>query len=80
VTRLQYALTDTEVVLDHSSEQVIVNQAGKVLRKENLQTNFPRLTNHYVNLFSDVAEMFNSGQTNLPRAIALHQLLFEAMT
>lgn len=80
ITKLQYAFTDTQVILDHTNEQVTIKQGGKVLKKKNLQTNFPRLTNHYINLFNDVVNMFNSNNTNLSYAASLHHLLFEAIT
>lgn len=79
-TKLQYALTDTQVILDHTNEQVTIKQGAKVLRRKNLQTNFPRLTNHYINLFCDVLDMSNSNKTNLSYAASLHRLFFEAMT
>lgn len=79
ITQLYYALTDTRVILDHSNEQVIIKQGEKVLREEHLKTRFSRLTNHYMNLFSDIADMFNTNRTNLPYAVSLHRLLFEAM-
>ncbi len=79
-TQLQYALTDTQVILDHTNEHVTIKQGNKVLKKKNLQTNFSRLTNHYINLFRDVVDMFNTKNTNLSYAISLHRLLFKAMT
>ena len=79
ITQLQYALTDTQVILDHTNEQVTIKQSEKILKEEHLQTHFSRLTNHYINLFSDIVDMFNSDNTNLSYAVSLHQLLFEAM-
>lgn len=80
VTQLYYALTDTQVTLDHTNEKVIIKHGQKVIKDEHLQTHLPRLTNHYINLFRDVTDMFDSKNTNLSYAISIHQLLFEAMT
>lgn len=80
ITELFYALTNTRVILDHTNEQVIIKQGNNILKEQNLQTEFPRLTNHYTNLFKDIWNMFNAGNTNLSYAVPLHRLLFEAMT
>lgn len=79
ITQLYYAHTDTQVVLDHTNEQVTIKRGDEVLKEVHLQTHFSRLTNHYINLFSNVVDMLNSNETNLSYAISLHRLLFEAM-
>jgi D-galactose 1-dehydrogenase len=78
ITELYYALTNTRVTLNHSAERVVIEQEKTLVHQEELQTNYPRLTNHYINLFTDIVRQFHTGTTNVAYAEALHKLLFEA--
>lgn len=78
VTHLFYCASNTQVTLHHSDETVLVHRHGRLILEKNLQNNLPRLTNHYVNLFRDVAQRFHDNKRNLDYAVQIHRLLFAA--
>lgn len=77
-TRLYYGATNTEIILHHSKESIFVNRDGRRVLGRSFQGEYPRLTNHYANLFRDVAARFSRGEDNSEHAAALHRLLFAA--
>lgn len=78
VTQLFYCNSNTRVTLHHSNETVFVHQGDDLVLKKNLQNNLPRLTNHYISLFLDVALRFRENISNLDYAVSIHRLLFSA--
>lgn len=77
-TRLFYDDANAEVLLHHSGESVRIEQHGNILATTRLATAYPRLTNHYMGLFEDLAGRFRTGRDNLDYAAPLHRLLFAA--
>lgn len=78
VTQLFYCASNTRVTLHHSDETVFVHRSGRLILEKNLQNGLPRLTNHYINLFRDVAQRFRENKSNLDYAVSIHRLLFAA--
>jgi len=77
-TKLFYLSSNTQVILHHSDETVYIYRDGKLLKQKNLQNGLPRLTNHYINLFTDITDRLNEKRDNLDYATVLHKLLFAA--
>lgn len=78
ITRLVFAQTGREVLLDHSNERVDVMDAGELIQSVDLKTAFPRLVNHYEGVFADAYDSLCNKRSNLEFAVAIHQLLFSA--
>lgn len=78
ITQLFYGASNTHVTLHHSDETVLAQQNGRLILEKNLQNELPRLTNHYINLFQDVARRFYENRNNLDYAVPIHHLLFAA--
>ncbi|NOZ95720.1 MAG: Gfo/Idh/MocA family oxidoreductase [Acidobacteria bacterium] len=78
MTYLFYSRENVRVLLDHSNEQVTVFRGRERILAKNLRNQRPRLTNHYVNLFRDVRQLYIQNETNLAYASPLHRLLFRA--
>lgn len=75
-TRLNYE--GGEILLQHSDESVYQRQGDSYYCLANLANNNPRLTNHYISMFTAVAKAFNKKQSNLTQAAILHRLLLAA--
>ena len=78
VTRLYYSSSNTEVILNHSDESVLIIRGDEAILKKDLRNGLPRLTNHYVNLFRDIRNRFHEAKNNIGYAVPLHNLLFLA--
>lgn len=78
VTQLFYCASNTQVTLHHSDETVLVHRHGSLILEKNLQNGLPRLTNHYINLFRDVAQRFHENKSKIDFAVSIHRLLFAA--
>jgi hypothetical protein len=66
------------LILDHSEQQVIVSENGESRVVFNNDNGLPRLTNHYIGVFSDLARQMRSGKDNFAYCQQLHDLLYEA--
>lgn len=77
-TRLQYAHSDKEVLLDHSGERVDVFSAGELIQSVDLKTKYPRLVNHYSGVFADAYDRLCRKDSNINFATSIHHLLFAA--
>lgn len=77
-SRLYYGATNTEVLLHHSNEEILITQDGEDVLRKNFRGEFPRLTNHYMNLFRDIEQRLSRGEDNIEYAAELHRLLFAA--
>ncbi len=78
VTRLFYCASNIQVMLHHSDETVYIYQNGHLILEKNLQNGMPRLTNHYINIFQDIAQRFHENNSNLDYAVPIHRLYFSA--
>ena len=67
---------DVDVVLHHSNEEVLVRKGDNEERLFAVKTGLPRLTNHYVGVFRDLAARYPA-QDNLELATTLHRLVFD---
>ena len=77
-TQIFYADCYTEVMLDHSREQVLLIKDGQLEDTIRLANDNSRLVNHYSALFEDAYSRLACGKGNLDFAIPIHRLLFEA--
>ncbi len=77
-TRLSYAHTGKEILLDHSNERVDVISGGVLVHSIECQTTYPRLVNHYNGVFAEAYDRLIHNRSNLEFAIPIHQLLFSA--
>ena len=79
VTQLFYCQSNTQITLHHSDETVYIYQGGRLILTKNLQNGLPRLENHYISLFRDIAQRFMENRSNLDYAVQIHRLFFAAM-
>lgn len=77
-TRLHFD-SGAMVLLDHSHERTEVRHPNGDVDRRTFVTTYPRLTNHYVNLFRNVADKYRRAASNVQFALPLHRLLFEAL-
>ena len=76
------SLTSTEpsrsIVLDHSEQSVVRRENGdeKVLFR--CDNGKPRLTNHYIGVFRDLAEQVSRGKDNFDSCRKMHDILYTA--
>lgn len=78
VTALTFDFGKRSIVLDHSEEMVILRENGKdkiIFQEKN---GLPRLTNHYIGVFSDLARQMDTGEDNFEYGYQLHDLLYRA--
>jgi hypothetical protein len=65
-------------VLDHSTQQVIRYKEHRPEVAFSCTNGRPRLTNHYVGVFEDVAKQVTCGIDNFEYGEQLHRLLYQA--
>lgn len=77
-TTLGFADSDSRIVLDHSAQRVLVQEGAlkKVLFTG--RNKYPRLTNHYIGVFEDLANQIRSGMDNFEYAKKLHDFVYVA--
>lgn len=78
VTTLCFRGSDQRVVLDHSAQEVIMQSGGQDRVLFSCENDLPRLTNHYLGVFGDLARQLEEGKDNFEYARTLHQLLYQA--
>jgi len=77
VTRLFFD-NHTEVILNHSNQQIILKRGNGFLRIINgFSNDCPRLLNHYLGVFNDLSQHYLKRTDNLDHARWLHELLLE---
>ena len=77
ITRL--GCTDgREYVLDHTAQAVLLRESGEERVLFTCDNGLPRLTNHYIGVFADLARQLRAGQDNFSYCQRLHSLFFEA--
>jgi predicted dehydrogenase len=67
-----------KILLDHSREQVVIQDDRQQPEIISLCNGLPRLTNHYVGVFRDLEHAFARQEDNSALAAQLHALLFAA--
>ena len=72
------ANTDKKIILDHSAQQVILGEQKQDQLLFSCDNGLPRLTNHYIGVFRDLAQQMNAGNDNSVYCQELHQLLYQA--
>lgn len=78
-TRLFFALTQKEILLDHIHQQVwLIQNSGQRQLLADFSQSYPRLINHYIGVFTDFARHLQARSDNLDWACKLHQLLYAA--
>ncbi len=78
VTTLRYPDRSVEIVLDHTSQRVIRRDGRGESAIYVCENDLPRLTNHYIGVFSDLAVQIQSNRDNFSYAASLHDLLYDA--
>jgi D-galactose 1-dehydrogenase len=77
-TRLFIAQEGRQIVLDHSAQQVIIHGRDGEQQIFHCDNDRPRLTNHYVGVFADLARQIDLGADNFDYCKDLHKILFDA--
>lgn len=72
------AWDDRRIVMDHSAQTVTLQQGGQTKTLFSCENRLPRLTNHYVGVFADLARQMTAGLDNFDHCRRLHELLFAA--
>lgn len=75
-TVLYFGTTMTKIVLNHSDESVSIFTNNSQVIKKSFSNENPRLVNHYINLFKDLAYHFKRGSNNLEYSQQIHNLLY----
>lgn len=66
------------ILLDHSAQEVILREQQHDQLLFACDNGLPRLTNHYVGAFRDLAVQINTGKDNFSYCRQLHRLLYQA--
>lgn len=77
-TLLSIAGVDRQIVLDHSEQTVAIRENGSDTVIFSCDNDRPRLTNHYIGVFRDLANQIGSQSDNFDYCTALHKILFDA--
>jgi D-galactose 1-dehydrogenase len=77
-TRIRFAGDDGRYLLEHSAQEVIREQDGRSEVLFRCENGLPRLTNHYVGVFDDLARQLEQGGDNFSYCDVLHRLLYAA--
>jgi D-galactose 1-dehydrogenase len=80
ITTLFYDRDASVVTLDHSAQTVALSTRGSSTLLYDGSNELPRLTNHYVGVFTDLREQHARGQDNLDVATSIHRLFYDAVT
>ena len=78
LTTLGFDDGDRKIILDHSAQQVILREQQHDQLLFSCDNGLPRLTNHYVGAFRDLAVQINAGKDNFSYCRKLHRLLYQA--
>jgi D-galactose 1-dehydrogenase len=78
MTSLLSAEPATGVVLDHSEQCVLLRKGGAAQVLFSCENGKPRLTNHYVGVFRDVAGQMAEGRDNFELCRMMHDHLYAA--
>ena len=78
MTRLLVAGKNMQIILDHSAQSVVVRDQGGDKLIFTCNNDRPRLTNHYIGVFQELARQIDSGIDNFSYCKALHEILFDA--
>lgn len=79
-TTLGIAGGSRKLVLDHSEQTVGLVSDGQEEILFACDNDLPRLTNHYIGVFADLARQIQSGKDNLDYCRKLHDFLYRAET
>ena len=77
-TTLYFSSSDKRIILDHSSQHVLLREQEQDRLLFSCNNGLPRLTNHYVGAFRDLASQMNAGKDNFSYCQNLHRLLYQA--
>ena len=78
LTTLGFDCSDRKLVLDHSAQEVMLRDQGQDQVLFSCDNGLPRLTNHYVGAFRDLASQMNAGTDNFGYCQKLHRFLYQA--
>jgi len=78
LTTLGFGSANVEIILDHSAQQVILREQEQDRVLFLSDNGLPRLTNHYVGTFRDLASQMKAGADNFNYCRKLHELLYQA--
>jgi len=67
---------DRKILLDHSAQRVVLHDQGQDQLLYSCDNMLPRLTNHYVEAFKDLAAQMQAGKDNFSYGKKLHQFLY----
>jgi D-galactose 1-dehydrogenase len=78
MTTLGFRGSERKIVLNHSTQQVVVTSPAVQQGVFVCQNGLPRLTNHYIGVFLDLERQLAAGKDNFDHCRSLHVLLYEA--
>ena len=78
MTTLGFGSGGKKIILDHSAQQVILHGQEQDQLLYACDNGLPRLTNHYVGAFKDLALQMSAGKDNFSYCRKLHRLLYRA--
>lgn len=78
LTTLGFDSDDRKIILDHSAQQVILREQEQDQLLFSCDNGLPRLTNHYVGAFRNLALQMQAGTDNFSYCQKLHRLLYQA--
>lgn len=74
VTTLRFRGSDKVLTLDHSGQRVLLSERGGERLLFACSNELPRLTNHYIGAFANLASQIKSGKDNFRYCQHLHRL------
>jgi D-galactose 1-dehydrogenase len=77
-TRLSDVRTDRHFILDHSAQQVVLRADDRERVVFSCDNGLPRLTNHYMGVFRDLALQMKRNEDNFRYCLELHRILHQA--
>jgi D-galactose 1-dehydrogenase len=77
-TRIVFSVDGSRYLLDHSAQEVVRYQDGHPEVIFTCTNGLPRLTNHYIGVFDEVARQIQEGSDNFEYCLELHRLLYQA--
>jgi len=80
VSRIRFENPEKEVILNHSKQQVILNEGEESQIIADFSVTGNRLVNHYKGVFRDFAKHLTQKTDNTDFAYYIHSLLFDAVS
>ena len=80
ISRYRFENPEKEILLNHSKQQVVLNERNESQIIADFSKTGDRLVNHYKGVFSDFIKHLEKGTDNIDFAYYIHRLLFYAIS